>query len=420
MRNAVLVTPDFLARKRVFQTAAWMWLLYLAALASVDAFIYHSNRPYTPILVYHLINDIPALLFLGISYSKWLENRASLAVPAMILLITATPILANYLFNLHLPPAPLSNLEGMVLRQLPVLLIGLVLVAWHYNLIAMIVYSLSTNLLEFVLVSLFGLLYGERLSDFSFIIIIRTVSFIVVGVFINQLIMHLRRQHESLMAANDRLTHYARTLEDLTISRERNRMSRELHDTVVHTLSGLSVQLETMKAYWQVDSKTARNLLDGSIQTTRSGLQETRRALKALRATPLDDLGLILALRNLINSASERGGFLTDVTLPDRNVVLTPDVEQCIYRITQEAVENVVQHANAHHLAFRLTVNEDEVLLEIQDDGTGFLPENGLPSGHFGLKGMQERAQLVGGRLTINSKPSHGTRIQLLIKGSHL
>jgi signal transduction histidine kinase len=169
-----------------------------------------------------------------------------------------------------------------------------------------------------------------------------------------------------------------------------------------------------------VDSETARNLLDGSIQTTRSGLQETRRALKALRATPLDDLGLILALQNLINLASERARLLTDITLPDRNVVLSPDVEQCIYRITQEAVENVVQHANAHHLAFRLTVNEDEVLLEIQDDGTGFLPENGLPSGHFGLKGMQERAQLVGGRLTINSKPSHGTRIQLLIKGSHL
>jgi signal transduction histidine kinase len=179
------------------------------------------------------------------------------------------------------------------------------------------------------------------------------------------------------------------------------------------------VQLETTKAYLDVDPGTARNLVDQSLVTTRSGLEETRRALKALRASPLEDLGLILGIKKLIEATAERGKLLLDVSLPEKEFFLSPDVEQCIYRITQEALENVIHHANAQHLAVKLVVN-DEIFLEIRDDGIGFNPEIGLPSGHFGLKGIQERARLVGGTLTVDSKPSSGTTIRLAIKGSYL
>jgi signal transduction histidine kinase len=220
--------------------------------------------------------------------------------------------------------------------------------------------------------------------------------------------------------ANKQLVHYASTLENLTVSRERNRMSRELHDTVVHTLSGLAVQLETTKAYMDINPGTARNLVDQSLEVVRSGLQETRRALKALRASPLEDLGLILGIKKLIEAAIQRGNLLPDVFLPDKELFLTPDIEQCIYRIAQEALENVVHHANAHHLDVKLAVNQDEILLVIQDDGVGFSPEIGFPSGHFGLKGMQERARLVGGDLMIDSKPLSGTTIRFNLKGNYL
>jgi signal transduction histidine kinase len=337
----------------------------------------------------------------------------------MILLISAVPILVNHLFGLRLPPAPLSNLEGMVLRQLPVLIIGLILVAWHTNLTVMVLYSIVINLFELSLVFAFTRLADPRVFTFNFIIIIRMVCFIVVGVFINQLISCLRAQQESLKAANNQLTHYAGTLESLTVSRERNRMSRELHDTVIHTLSGLSVQLEAIKAYWDVDAKTARTLLDHSLEATRSGLQETRRALKALRASPLDDLGLVVALQKLIETAAERGKLRMDMSLPDTKQFISPDIEQCIYRITQEAAENVVHHANAQNLAVKLTVNEDEILLIIQDDGIGFNSKKRPSLGHFGLESMRERAQLVGGELTITSKTNSGTTIRLVIKGSY-
>ena len=338
-------------------------------------------------------------------------------VPMMVLIISISPILANYLFNLHLPQAPLSNLEGMVLRQLPVLLIALVLVAWHYQLWVMVVYSLVANLIEFGVVQVLGLMSGERLTSFLFIILIRTVSFLVVGVFVNLLIERLRRQQESLMTANIQLTHYARTLENLTVSRERNRMSRELHDTVVHTLSGLSVQLETIRAYWEIDPLKARSLLDASLEVTRSGLKETRRAIKALRATPLDDLGLVRSLKALLDDIRQRGQLGVEVILPPEATVFAPDVEQCIYRIAQESLENVIHHAQASHLTFNLISNDKTLELLVQDDGIGFDPKAGLPIGHFGLAGMVERAQLAGGQLTIESRPNCGTKIHLILRG---
>ena len=155
--------PDYL---RAMRSAAWMWITYLASLVMVDVVIYaNANGPLEPILGYHLINSLPALVFLGLSYSKWLKTQAGKTIPLMILLITTAPILVNYLFDLWLPPGPLANLEGMVLRQLPVLMIGLVLVAWRYSLIKMVLYSISTHLFEFFINQLITHLRAQAVRD---------------------------------------------------------------------------------------------------------------------------------------------------------------------------------------------------------------------------------------------------------------
>jgi len=404
--------------ERVFQSAAWIWVVYVAILAGIDMVIY-ANRPILPIVWYHIANILPAVLFLGLSYSKDLKKQSHFYPPLMILIITAAPILIRYLLDLRLPPAPLSNIEGMVLRQLPVLLIGLVLVAWHYNLSTIILYSLVINLLELAIVYGFGLLDEAQLSSFFFIILIRMVCMVVVGIYINRLITRLRIQQESLKSANTQLAHYASTLETLTLSRERNRMSRELHDTAVHTLSGLAVQLETTKAYLDVNPTKAQELVEQSLETTRSGLQETRRVLKALRASPLDDLGLSEAIRELTNSTAERGKLSLDLDLPAGNAILSPDVEQSIYRIAQEAMENVIHHANARQLIVKLEVIDKDIMLLVQDDGIGFNSEANISAGHFGLAGMRERAQLAGGELLVTSQPNHGTSIRVWIKGGY-
>ncbi len=403
--------------KRAFQTAAWVWLIYLVCLVIIDSFIY-ANRPTGALLSYHLMNALPALLFVALSRTNWLETWPRIVAPAMIGLITVAPVVINPLFGLRLPPAPLSNVEGMVLRQLPILFVGLVLVAWRYSLTTMVMFSLGANVVELAAVYGSGFFLNIRISDYYFIVLIRTVCFLVVGIFINQLITQVREQHESLQAANSQLKRYAGTLESLTISRERIRMSRELHDTVVHTLSGLAVQLETTKAYLDIGPETAGRLLDQALVTTRTGLQETRRALKALRASPLDDLGLVMALRQLIDNAASRCPLQLEVALPDEEDIPSPEIKQCIYRIAQEALENVIHHANARRLTMHLTVDQRAAIdLLIQDDGIGFNPAAALPTGHFGLKGMHERAQLAGGTLTIHSKSGSGTTIHLEIQG---
>jgi signal transduction histidine kinase len=238
-----------------------------------------------------------------------------------------------------------------------------------------------------------------------------------VGYFINRLITQLKIQQNQLEQANKRLIHYANTVEQLSISRERNRLARELHDTLAHTLSGLSVQLETTRAYWEVDPDTAQTLLVKAQDATRNGLAETRRALKALRASPIEDLGLLIGLEKLAQNAAERGRLNLDLSLPEQLPSLSPDVEQCIYRIAQEATENVAQHANAANLLVRLEIKETEISLRVEDDGLGFETNRDPGSGHYGLAGMYERAQLAGAELTIHSHPDQGTHIQLRIKG---
>jgi signal transduction histidine kinase len=249
------------------------------------------------------------------------------------------------------------------------------------------------------------------------VLTIQTVCFLVVGYLVNTLVSRLRTQQASLQEANAQLTHYAATLEHLTISRERNRMARELHDTLAHTLSALSVQLETVKAYWDVDGDTARRLVDKSLAATRSGLQETRRALRALRASPLVDLGLIEALRKLAEDGAARANARLELSLPEQAPALSSEVEQCIYRVAQEAVANVVYHANAATLSVDLSTTDGDVRLTVSDDGIGFDERNVADAGHYGLSGIRERALLVGSNLSIRGQPGEGTTVELVIEG---
>ncbi len=408
---------DSLETSRVLRMAAWMWLGYLVALAMVDVTIYaEAPRIPLPVVVYYFGNILVSLLFLGLSHWERLQKRLGpTCTPLMILIISVAPIILSHTFVPRFPPAPLSRAEGMTLRQMPILFIALILVAWEYSLPHVIAFGVGTAMLELFIV-FFLIPFPPYVSQILFFItIMRTVSFLVVGVFISHLMTRLRQQSESLRQANVQLAHYTSTLENLTVSRERNRMARELHDTLAHTLTGLSVTLETVKAYWDVDVDQARTLLDKSLAATRNGLEETRRALKALRASPIEDLGLGLALRQLAQSAAARHQLDLKMALPDPLPALAPDVEQCFYRIAQEAVENVLHHANAKTLCIKLETLEDKLRLIVQDDGLGFDPRDKVSAGHFGLVGMKERAELAGGTLTINSQKGKGTEVVLEI-----
>ena len=148
-------------------------------------------------------------------------------------------------------------------------------------------------------------------------LVLQGVMMLLAG-YVTATLVSVQREQRTALAeayaqqaeANEQLQQYATTLEELSISRERNRLARELHDTLAHSLSALTVQLEAVSALWSTRPDRARRLLDQASETARTGLAESRRALQALRASPLQDLGLILAVQELAEGGGQtfRGG----------------------------------------------------------------------------------------------------------------
>ena len=302
----------------------------------------------------------------------------------------------------------MTSAEGMALRLLPVLLIALVLTAWQYRWPQVVLVSLATAALDLGLRVLLQPLGTRAFHAGLLVTITQTTCFLVIGYFISRLMTRLRQQQAAL-------AHHASMLEELTISRERNRMARELHDTLAHTLTGLTVQLETAKAYSSIDAQTTRELLETALEATRSGLGETRRALKALRATPLQDLGLRLGISEMAAEAAEAADLRLELAIQEEMPALPPDIEQCVYRIAQEAIANVAQHAGSTLMRVAMICESDVLTLTVADDGRGFNTAAEAAAGHYGLAGMIERSQLLGGRLEITSRPGEGTTVRFAI-----
>ena len=426
---------------QLLRIAAILWLMYMAVLAAINfrlAFPPHAvqisgdklatlvGQPAGAELrqilrarlqelpfqyMYFLTNAVTALVMLGSTMWPWLQNRLGRAyLPLMIVFMSVPPIVSKYVTGSIFLLGPLVLSGGMV-----VFLMALVLTAWQYRWRHVVIFCLGTAALDVAMAGLFGPISFVAIFA-GLLSLIQTAGFLVVGYFINALMNQLRVEQESRELANVQLRHQVSTLEHLTVSRERNRMARELHDTLAHTLSALSVQLETVKAYWNVDSATAQGALDKSLDATRSGLQETRRALKSLRASPLEDLGLGLALRRLAESAATRANLALDLRLPEENLALAPDAEQCIYRVAQEAVANVTHHASARQLTLHLTRDTNTLTLRVQDDGRGFDVSSREDAEHFGLSGMRERAEMAGGKLAVSSGLGQGTTIELTLE----
>jgi signal transduction histidine kinase len=402
---------------RLIRFAAFLWLGYLIVLVLVSQ-TFPAPR-YSNLIYYGSLADI-ALLCLGLAYWRWLQERlGQFFLPLIVAIITVLPLIINHLVGRLSPPAPLgpqfANPVSSILAVFPFLFVGLLLVAWQYKWQYILCVILGIAGLNIGITWAYAAPGTMPFQAGLIVTLIQTVIFLAVGFSISYLMSRVRRQHQSLEAANIRLTHYASTLEQLATTRERNRLARELHDTLAHTLSGLSVQMETLKAYWDVDQKAARSILEKSLAAAHSGLTETRRAVQALRASPLDDLGLALAIKNMAKDAAERANLSLNTSITEDLPALSPDVEQCFYRVAQEAIANVVSHAAAKKLMVKLEFSEGKTTLVVRDDGAGFKLAKVGKKTQFGLTGMRERAQLIGGKLTITSKPGAGTTIRLTV-----
>jgi len=201
--------------------------------------------------------------------------------------------------------------------------------------------------------------------------------------------------------------------EEASILEERNRIAREIHDTLAQALTGVIVHMEVAKVVVPEDSK-ARNHLIQAHNLARDGLAEARRSVWALRPQVLEQGSLSQALESLVHGLTAGTRIKGECTIEETQYLLPSHVETNLLRIAQEAFVNALKHAHANAVQVELTFGSQAVSLCVRDDGRGFNPE--LQSGKgFGLLGMRERIQSLGGHLTIASQPGQGTKVTAIV-----
>lgn len=212
---------------------------------------------------------------------------------------------------------------------------------------------------------------------------------------------------------------HTRAAARLATIEERNRLAREIHDTLAQGLAAITLQLETADALAETRPTRAHEAIQRALTLARSNLEEARRSVMDLRAAPLQDRTLVAALADLAAEESESTTPSTHYTFqpPMHFPVLPARIESGLYRIAQEALANARKHASAQQIEMTLSADEQEIHLSVQDDGHGFDPElvTQKREGHFGLAGMSERVKLLGGTLCIQSTPGAGTSIDVSI-----
>ena len=192
---------------------------------------------------------------------------------------------------------------------------------------------------------------------------------------------------------------------------ERSRIARELHDSVTQTLFTASVLAEATPRIWNRDQGIARQNMEKLSVLIRGALAEMRSLLLELRPGASTDQSLSQLLNTLAEATRARSNMAVSLSIEgDRE--LPADVTMTLYRIAQEALNNVVKHAEATRVDIMLLNQPDRVALHIRDDGRGFDPQ-AIPAGHMGISIMAERAQKIGADLQIQSQPGRGTEVSV-------
>jgi len=220
---------------------------------------------------------------------------------------------------------------------------------------------------------------------------------------------------QQLQDAQARLQESAAQIEALTISQERQRMAREMHDTLSQGLVGVILQLEAADAHLEHDrSPEARMIVELAAQRARQTLHESRRAIQALRSPALEQRDLAGALAAVVADFESASGVSVDLVVDGDAARVGQDVAQDVLRVVQEGLSNVRRHAQARHVRIELVQGDHRMRLMLQDDGRGFDVERAMQRPEcFGLQGMVERANRIGAVLRVDSTPQGGTTLML-------
>jgi signal transduction histidine kinase len=215
-----------------------------------------------------------------------------------------------------------------------------------------------------------------------------------------------------LAAAHQTLREYAVRVEDLATVQERNRLAREIHDSLGHHLTVIHVHLEAARAQLSGQQPAAADALNQALSLTRDGLAEVRRSVAALRASPLENRSLPDALETTL-AECRQAGLPVQLAVTGIPRPLPPPAKQALFRAVQEGLTNARKHARASQAEVTLDYRNASVCVTVRDNGAGAA----RTEGGFGLLGVRERAQLLGGQVEVRTAPGEGFTLHVEVPG---
>jgi NarL family two-component system sensor histidine kinase YdfH len=355
-------------------------------------------------LIYTAIFSLLFLLHIALFWSNTRQDENSrwwfFYYPAQVVLIVA---MVNQPFA--------SDINLTLLGSSILCLIGESLGLWGNTRRAL---HLGIFLFIFMVVMLYFAVGRDRLPLALSSMLVNGGFIVLLMVMFNQQLAERQKAEElaeSLESANAKLAASAAKIESLTLQNERQRMARELHDTLAQGVAGLVLQLEAVKAHLASNrNERASAIVEQSLTRARSTLAESRAAIDDLRAASTD---VSDSVREKLERFTQATGIPCELEISVNENQLALEITNHALNILNESLTNIARHAQATQVKVVFAIQDKNLQLEVRDNGKGF-DVNKNTSGHYGLVGMHERARLTGGMLSIKSNQS-GTSVQFIV-----
>jgi signal transduction histidine kinase len=282
----------------------------------------------------------------------------------------------------------------------------------------LVVTSLSFSLFLFTIFRKFNKfpvspIAQERFRFFTLSFVVLFALALIFVLLLMNTIVSERQSREKLAAANQKLKQYASKVEYQATLEERNRIAREIHDSLGHSLTALNLQLETALKLSQSNPVKAQDFLARAKELGSKALQDVRQSVSALRLHPWQSESLEQAIVRLLADVEQainvKPKYFINLTIP-----LSSEISIAVYRIIQESLTNISKYAHATEVELKLSTINSELYLHIQDNGVGF--DLNQSTKGFGLHSMYERTEALGGDFNIETSPGNGCKIQVVIK----
>lgn len=274
--------------------------------------------------------------------------------------------------------------------------------------------AILASLLAFLAFDFFFVPPPQTLVVAKFEDLLTLAVFLAAAITTGQLASALRRSAEEARSRERELRVLYEQAQELAALQERQHLARELHDSISQVLYSMSLGAHTIRESLESsDPEQAMASTDYVISLAEAGLVEMRALIFELRPQSLESEGLVAAITKHVAVLRVRYKLTVEAHLDDEPAV-SLEVKQALYRITQEALHNIVKHARATTVVLRLTKLDHQIILEVRDNGRGFDSTNPFP-GHLGLRSMQERVAKINGSFTIESGPEQGTCIRVQV-----